>query len=147
MDKIYYSYSEFRDDLKTLITKIDKEFNSIITIARGGMCMGLMLGEYYNIREVYSINTIGYNDTQKLDRVEVFNIPNLKNAKKVLIVDDIVDSGDTLNWIFNDLKEQNPNTHVKTLTIYQKDSANFKSDYFLKIAKHQDWVDFFWSKN
>jgi xanthine phosphoribosyltransferase len=143
MDKIYYSYSEFRDDLKTLITKIDKEFNSIITIARGGMCMGLMLGEYYNIREVYSINTIGYNDTQKLDRVEVFNIPNLKNAKKVLIVDDIVDSGDTITEVLRVLKDEYPDVLFYVASLFYKKSAKIAPTWYAKEAK--EWIEFFWA--
>lgn len=113
MSKIYYPYNEFRDDLKTLTQKIDKKFDAIIPVARGGLSMALMLGEYYDIREVYAINTIGYNDTKKLDEVKVFNIPDLERAKKVLIVDDIVDSGDTLIEVLKVLNRQYPNITLK----------------------------------
>ena len=135
MTKIYYPYSEFIDDLKTLIKKIDQEFDSIIAIARGGMSMGLMLGEYYNIREVYSINTIGYNDTQKLNMVEVFNIPNLKNSKKVLIVDDIVDSGDTIIEVLRVLKDKYPDILFYIASLFYKKSAKIASTQYAKEPK------------
>jgi len=50
MNKIYYPYEEYRQDLKTLISKIDKPFDAILGIARGGLSMAQMLGEYYDLR-------------------------------------------------------------------------------------------------
>ena len=70
--------------------------------------MAQMLGEYYDLREVYAINTIGYENTQKLKNVEVFNIPDLQSVQQVLIVDDIVDSGDTLVEVLKVLNEKYP---------------------------------------
>ena len=145
MNKIYYPYKEFKEDLKTLTTKIDNDFDSIIAIARGGMSMALMLGEYYDIREVYSINTIGYNDTLKLDEVEVFNIPNLKNANKVLIVDDIVDSGDTLIEVLKILNNQYPKINFYSASIFYKKTAKIKPNWYAKEAK--EWIEFFWSED
>jgi len=142
MSKIYYPYNEFRDDLKTLTQKIDKKFDAIIPVARGGLSMALMLGEYYDIREVYAINTIGYNDTKKLDEVKVFNIPDLERAKKVLIVDDIVDSGDTLIEVLKVLNRQYPNITFYTASIFYKKSAKIAPTWYVKEAK--DWIEFFW---
>ena len=78
MIKIYYPYNEFREDLKILTTKIDQEFDTIVPISRGGLSMGQMLGEFYDIRQVYAINTIGYEDTKKLDEIKVFIFQILK---------------------------------------------------------------------
>ncbi|HIO95314.1 MAG TPA: phosphoribosyltransferase [Campylobacterales bacterium] len=145
MSKIYYPYNEFRDDLKTLTQKIDKKFDAIIPVARGGLSMALMLGEYYDIREVYAINTIGYNDTKKLDEVKVFNIPDLERAKKVLIVDDIVDSGDTLIEVLKVLNRQYPNITFYTASIFYKKSAKIAPTWYVKEAK--DWIEFFWTED
>ena len=145
MTKTYYSYQEFKEDLKTLTKKIDQEFDVIMPIARGGLSMALMLGEYYDIREVYAINTIGYNDTQKLDTVKVFNIPDLQKAKKVLIVDDIVDSGDTLVEVLKVLKEQYPNVLFYTASLFYKKSAKIAPTWYVKEAK--EWIEFFWSED
>ncbi len=145
MSRVYYPYSQFRDDLKILTTQIDVEFDTILGIARGGLSMAQMLGEYYDIREVYSINTIGYEDTQKLDSIEVFNIPNLKSAKSILIVDDIVDSGETLIKVLEVIQKEYPQTKLFTASIFYKPSAKIRPNWYVKEAT--DWIDFFWSED
>jgi xanthine phosphoribosyltransferase len=144
MNKIYYSYNEFQKDLKILIKKIDKPFDTIIPIARGGLTISHLLGEYYNIREVYAMNTIGYNDTYKLDSVEIFNIPDLKKSQIALIVDDIADSGETLKEVLKALKEKNPTCKFKTATLFYKKSSIVQPDYTLHEATQ--WIEFFWNK-
>lgn len=143
MDKIYYPYEEFRDDLKILTGKIDQDFDAILGIARGGLSMAQLLGEYYDLREVYSINTIGYEDTHKNERVEIFNIPELKSSTKVLIVDDIVDSGDTLLEVLAVLQSRYPNVTFVTASIFYKKTAKIRPTWYVKEPK--GWIDFFWS--
>jgi len=145
MTKIYYPYEEFKEDLKTLSKKIDQNFDAILGIARGGLSMAQMLGEYYNLREVYSINTIGYDDTQKNDTVEVFNIPELKEAQKVLIVDDIVDSGDTLVAVLTILNEKYPNITFVTASLFYKKTAKITPTWHVK--EPESWIEFFWSED
>jgi len=141
--KIYYPYNEFREDLKTLIQKIDQPFDAILGIARGGLAMAQMLGEYYDLREVYAINTIGYDDTEKKDSVEIFNIPDLKSAKQVLIVDDIVDSGDTLVEILKVLNAKYPSVTFLSASLFYKKTAKITPTWYVKEPK--GWIDFFWS--
>jgi len=145
MQKIYYPYEEYKQDLKTLISRIDKPFDAILGIARGGLSMAQMLGEYYDLREVYAINTIGYDDTEKKDMVEVFNIPDLKSAKQVLIVDDIVDSGDTLVEVLKVLKVTYPKVTFLTASIFYKPTACIKPTWYVKEPK--GWMEFFWSED
>ena len=144
-NKIYYPYDEFREDLKILITKIDQPFDAILGIARGGLSMAQMLGEYYDMREVYSINTIGYEDTHKNDSIEVFNIPELKDVKTVLIVDDIVDSGDTLVEVLAVLNGRYPNISFITASLFYKKTAKITPTWYVKEPK--GWIEFFWSED
>ena len=143
MHKIYYPYEEFREDLKSLIKKIDQPFDAILGIARGGLSMAQMLGEYYDLREVYAINTIGYDDTKKKDAIEVFNIPDLKSSKSVLVVDDIVDSGDTLLEVLAVLKKKYPTVTFLTASLFYKKTAKIAPIWYVKEPK--GWIDFFWS--
>jgi len=143
LNHIYYPYEEFREDLKVLTSKIDQPFDSILGIARGGLSMAQMLGEYYDLREVYAINTIGYDDTQKKESVEVFNIPDLKSAKQVLIVDDIVDSGDTLVEILKVLECKYPSVTFLSASLFYKKTAKITPTWYVKEPK--GWIDFFWS--
>ena len=145
MTKIYYPYQEYKQDLKTLISKIDQPFDSILGIVRGGLSMAQMLGEYYDLREVYAINTIGYEGTQKKASVEVFNMPDLKSAKIVLVVDDIVDSGDTLVEVLAVLNEKYSKVTFLTATIFYKKTACIKPTWYVKEPK--GWIEFFWSED
>ncbi len=143
MHKIYYPYEEFKEDLKLLTEKIDQDFDAILGIARGGLSMAQFLGEYYDLREVYSINTIGYEDTHKNELVEIFNIPVLKSATKVLIADDIVDSGDTLVEVLAVLQSKYPSVTFVTASIFYKKTAKIRPTWYVKEPK--GWIDFFWS--
>ncbi len=145
MTKIYYPYEEFKNDLKTITQKIDQPFDAILGIARGGLSMAQMLGEHYNLRTVYAINTIGYEDTQKNTSVEVFNVPDLKEAKTVLVVDDIVDSGDTLVEVLGVLNDKYPHISFLTASIFYKTTARIKPTWYVKEPK--GWIEFFWSED
>ncbi len=143
MDKYYYSYSEFINDIKKLCSQISKEnFDTIVAIARGGLTIGHFLANSLNLRRVFAINSIHYNNTQKLDTIDIFNIPNLSSSKKVLIVDDIADSGETLSAVLNLLKEKYPNCSYKSAAIFYKDSSIIKPDYTIKHTNK--WIEFFW---
>jgi len=145
MNKIYYPYEEYKQDLKTLIEIIDQPFDAILGIARGGLGMAQMLGEYYDLREVYAINTIGYEDREKKESVEVFNIPDLKSANTVLIVDDIVDSGDTLVEVLKVLGEEYPTVTFLTASLFYKKTAKISPTWYVKEPK--GWIEFFWSED
>ena len=143
--KIYYPYSEFRKDLQTLTKKIDQEFDTLIPISRGGLSMGQMLGEFYGIRKVYAINTIGYEDIKKLDEVKVFHLPNLEGSNRVLIVDDIIDSGDTLIAVLDILKREYPEVIFFTASLFYKSTAIVEPTWWVK--QPQGWIEFFWSED
>lgn len=143
MERLYYSYNDFIKDLKVLSQKIDFKFDSILAVSRGGMTIGHFLGEYFDIRDVYCVNSIGYDGIKQLESVEIFNLPNFKRAKNILIVDDIVDSGKTMKELIKNLKGLDLN--IKTASIFYKESAKFKPDFFVKYA--DCWIDFFWSED
>ncbi len=145
MEKLYYPYENFLTDTKVLTQKIEWEFDAIIAIARGGLSLAQLLGEYYDLRAVYSINTIGYDNTQKLDAVKVFNLPQLQDARSVLIVDDIVDSGDTLVEVLRVLDEVYPYITFKTASLFYKKSAKIAPNWYVKEA--ESWINFFWTED
>ncbi|WP_200763844.1 phosphoribosyltransferase [Nitrosophilus alvini] len=141
----YYGYDEYLKDMKKLVKKIDFDFDAIVGVARGGMTIAHMLGEYFGTRNVFTINSIAYEDTKKLDAVKVFNIPDLKNFRKILIVDDIVDSGDTMRKIISVLKKRYPDAEFKVAALFYRPDAGFKPDYYAAVTN--EWIDFFWVKD
>jgi len=138
-----YSYEAFISDCHILTQKIDWEFDTIIGIARGGLSLAHIFGEFYDIREVYTINTIGYDETKKLASTKVFNIPEISHARNILIVDDIVDSGETLKLVIKSLSQRYPNANFKTASLFYKESASIKPNWYAQYAT--DWIDFFWA--
>ncbi len=137
----YYGYEMFREDMKELISKIDFNPDSIVAISRGGLTMAHFLGIALDLRMVYSINaTSFFNKVQQ--ELRISNIPEIHGNQRVLIVDDIVDSGTSMAKVKHILQEVNTTIDFKTMSIFYKPTATFKPDFFLRETK--DWVDFFW---
>jgi xanthine phosphoribosyltransferase len=146
-NRYYYSFEEFMGDLEKLSKKIiGSGFypDTIVAIARGGLTFSHFLGEVLDVRNVVSINSIHYEDEQKLDFIKLFNVPDLSSSKKVLVVDDISDSGDTLEEVLKLLKSRYPDVEIKVATIFYKPTSKIIPDFKLKEAN--EWVQFFWEK-
>ncbi len=143
MKKYYYSYKEFIRDVKNLVLQI-KPFqpDTLLGIARGGLTLSHFMAQAINTRQLFALNSVHYDDTKKLDTFDIFNMPDLKNAKKVLIIDDIIDSGETMEKILEILKTDYPHCEFKIATIFYKKSALIQPDFFIKEA--HEWIDFFW---
>lgn len=143
MKKTYYSYEECIKDCKILLPQLQGyNFDAIVAIARGGMVLGHLLSEALNTREIFTLNSIHYNGTKKLDSFEVFNIPNLSKKNKVILIDDIIDSGESMVEILKILQTKYPHCEFKIATIFYKNSALIKADFSVKEAKN--WIEFFW---
>ncbi len=138
-----YKYTNFISDLDQFIDQFRYyDPDIILSIARGGATLGHFIANRLKIRDLYSINSIHYNDKHKLTKVKVKNIPNLGKNRRVLIVDDIIDSGDSMYEILKILKKEYPANNYKVATLFYKKDAKIKPDFMLHEAK--DWIDFFW---
>jgi len=139
----FYSYDEFKIDVNFLSKQI-REYKPdvILAVARGGMTLGHFLAEALELRDLYSINSIHYEETKKLDTIDIFNIPDLSKVKKVVIVDDIIDSGETMIEIKKVLSNKFPHLDLKVATIYYKEKALIIPDY--KVREANEWIEFFW---
>ena len=114
----------------------------MIAIARGGLVLGHLLSEALETREIYSLNSIHYDGTKKLDTFEIFNIPDLSRKHKVVLIDDIVDSGESMVEIIKILQEKYHHCEFKIVTIFYKPTALIQPDFTVKEAKN--WIEFFW---
>ncbi|PLY11035.1 MAG: nicotinate phosphoribosyltransferase [Arcobacter sp.] len=142
-EKYYYGYDEFKNDTQVLVDKCrDYEPDILLGVARGGLTLSHLMGQALNMRNVFTINSIHYEGELKLDTFNIFNIPDLSHAKRVLVIDDIVDSGETMREILKLLNKKFPNTEFKLATIFYKPTACIKADYSVKIA--DKWIEFFW---
>ncbi|PHO12204.1 phosphoribosyltransferase [Malaciobacter marinus] len=143
MEKFYYSYEEFKKDTQKLVNSCrEYEPDILLAVARGGLTLSHLMAQAMNMRNLYALNSIHYEGELKLDTFNIFNIPDVSHARRVLVVDDIVDSGETMEEILRVLKEKFPNVEFKLATIFYKKSAVLQPDYTVREAK--EWIDFFW---
>lgn len=139
----FYSYEEFKCDVNMLAKEIKVyEPDVILAIARGGMTLGHFLSEALEMRNLYSINSIHYEETRKLDTINIFNIPDLSNAKRVVVVDDIIDSGETMIEIKRVLAKMYPEVDIKVASVFYKEKALLRPDFAARAAT--EWIEFFW---
>jgi len=141
--KYYYEYEEFLEDTKKLIPSI-KEYNpdTILAVARGGVTLGHFIASGLDNRRLFTVNSIHYDETKRLDSFDIFNIPDLKSASKVIIVDDIVDSGETMSEILKLLKGLYPSVEFKIATLFFKPTSIVEADF--KVKEADCWIEFFW---
>ncbi len=138
-----YGFSEFESDVKILAKELMGSWrpDAIVGVARGGMSLAHFLSIALNTRNCFSLNSIHYDDRQKLDFIKIFNVPDLSSFKRVLVVDDIVDSGETMSAIMELLK-RDFSGDFKSLSIFYKKSAIYTPDFSLREAS--EWVEFCW---
>jgi xanthine phosphoribosyltransferase len=143
MKKVYYSYEQCLVDCKVILPKI-KQYNpdALVSIARGGLTLGHLISEALGIRKMYTINSIHYDGMQKLQTFDISNIPDLGKNNKVVVVDDIVDSGETIVEVLKILQQKYPKIELKVATLFYKPSALVQPDFSVKEA--DEWIDFFW---
>lgn len=141
---IFYSYDEFAVDTKKMAKQIKDEFDPevILAVARGGLTLGHSLAVALNNRNLFTLNSIHYEDTNKLDTIQIFNVPDLSKYTKILLVDDIIDSGESMVEIKRELLKRYPNLDIKIATVFYKEKALLLPEF--KVKEAHDWIEFFW---
>lgn len=141
---IFYSYDEFAVDAKRMAKQIKDEFDPevILAVARGGLTLGHSLAVALENRNLFTLNSIHYEDTNKLDTIQIFNVPDLSKYTKILLIDDIIDSGESMVEIKRELLKRYPNLDIKIATVFYKEKALLLPEF--KVKEAHDWVEFFW---
>lgn len=126
------------------ITKTNYSPDYIVAISVGGLFPAIHFARLFNTR---NLTTIGINSyfKKKQNKIKIINLPEkklLKN-KKILLVDDISDTGKTIEFVVNLLKKEYKVKDIKTATIFvNKINCKYYSDYYYKEVNK--WVFFPW---
>jgi xanthine phosphoribosyltransferase len=138
-----YNCKELQNDIKLLAEKSHLfQADTILAIARGGLIPSQLLAYHLNIRDIQTIQIQSYDKTLQRDELKLIDTTDLSNCSRVLIVDDIVDSGNTLNALLLHVRDKYPHTEFKSASLFYKPSASVQPDFTCKEAK--EWINFFW---
>jgi len=118
----------------------------IVAILKGGMVPARLLSDFFGSIEIYPIRVKAYAGTRKLSRVrlEPFRYPI--GRKNVLLVDDIHDSGRTLQKVMRHLRRRRPRA-LRTATLFYKHIAQHAPDFQACTVAPDVWVVFPWEKS
>lgn len=139
-NKIYISWEDFHAQVKKLAAKIKEkgEFNRIIAISRGGLIPAGILAYELDIRDCDVINMSSYDGEIKRqdNAIEIKGL--LANVdEKSLIVDDLSDSGRTLNLLHKEYPK------AVRVCVYAKPQGQTSCEIFAQeLPDH--WVVFPW---
>jgi len=119
--------------------------NSIVAISRGGLIPARILSDVINVDEVYSIKASLWGVAGKIsDKVIIQEVELPIKSKKVLIVDDVVDSGSTLDAVVRRIKTFNPE-EVKTAVLHIKLTSKYIPDYYVGRLESWAWIIYPWT--
>jgi len=157
-DKLYLDAQQLLEDSFTLAARVlESGFRPtfILAVWRGGAPMGIAVQEllaYHGVESDHiAIRTASYRDIdQQLDRVQVYSmnylIKNIKHADNLLIVDDVYDSGRSIEAIITEITaraRKNTPTDIRVAVPYYKPSRNKTGrvpDYYLHET--EAWLKF-----
>ncbi|WP_455369384.1 phosphoribosyltransferase [[Eubacterium] cellulosolvens] len=117
----------------------------IIGLARGGWIFSRVLCDFLGVKDLFSLKVEHWGITASPDGEAKVRHPlsiDLSN-KKILVADDITDTGESLKKSVEHLKSLNP-AEIKTVTLRHIEGAKFIPDYFGEEIKWI-WVIFPWN--
>ncbi len=131
--------------LATKINSSDYKPDMIVGLARGGWVLARVLCDLIGVKDLVSLKVEHWGVTATPDGTAKLKYPlNLDlTGKKVLVVDDITDTGESMRVTIDYLKSLNP-SKVKTAALQHIISAKFKPDYFGEEIQWR-WVIFPWN--
>ena len=138
----YYSYEACLADAKTLISQFDGQYDAILAVARGGLSLAHLLAKGLNIRTVYSVNIRSYEKEVQQSHVDIDTEFFLNSNERILIVEDIVDTGNSMIALQSELSRRYPDLRYDIAALFYKPSARIKPTYYVHEATQ--WIDFYW---
>ena len=144
-DLSWQAFGEASRELAKVIAADGFEPDLILSIARGGLFLAGALGYALAVKNLHVMNVEFYDGIgSTLDMpVMLPPVPSAVDfsAKKVLIADDVADSGRTIELVHAFVKDQVD--EVRTVVIYEKPRSVIRCDYVWKRTDR--WINFPWS--
>ncbi|PRC91904.1 phosphoribosyltransferase [Solimicrobium silvestre] len=145
---LWVSWDEYHRLIEKLALRVYEsgwEFDQILCLARGGLRPGDVLSRIFNV-PLAILSTSSYraeSGTQQgvLDIAKHITMTSGSLAGRVLVVDDLVDTGVTLQAVTAHLTEHfRAVTEVKSAVIWQKAASSIVPDYAIEYLVGNPWI-------
>ncbi len=125
------------------IDKLGLKFDIIIALSRGGLVPGRLISDLLEIRDVIVLDVKYYFGIGiKIDKPRITELVRTSIiSKNVLLVDDVVDSGESIKASAEYLSSFKPNT-MKIFTLNVKPKRIINPDVFIKETNA--WIIYPW---
>ena len=139
-------YHRMIEQLTLQVYESGYKFDSLVCLARGGLRVGDVISRIYDV-PLAILATSSYREAAgmqqgKLDISEyITKTAGSELGGKVLLVDDLVDSGVTLTRVVDHLKQRYVGiAEVRTAVLWYKGVSQFKPDYFVQYLADSPWI-------
>ena len=145
MNKLWYSWEEMRRDVNVLARDIVLDnFDPVVIVglSRGGLTPGVMLSHWF--KKPFKSVASALRDFPEWEEY----LPR-PTDKRVLIVDDICDSGETFQRMSSHITKKANGVDVRFATLWWNNECDFEPKYYVReIAKDSTntWVHFPWEQ-
>src|SRR4030088_844673 len=145
---LHVSMSEYHTLGESLALQVHESgwrFNQIICIARGGLRVGDVLSRIFElplaILSTHSYAADGGTTRGELIIAEHMTMTAPRLGDRVLLVDDMVDSGHTLAAVSKELPLRFPHiADLRTAVVWYKGCSVFKPDYYVDYLPDSPWI-------
>lgn len=146
MEYLRLSWRDIEEQCKELAREIKKRklsFDVILALARGGWVPGRLLSDYLGNDELHTVRVKFYKGVgQRMEKPLILHPTQFDiEGKRVLLVDDIADTGESLIAALEHLKEKNSG-RVFVVTLVKKPHSKFTPDLYARETSA--WVVFPW---
>lgn len=149
MSDLYVSWQEYHAKIEQLAAQIYQsrwEFDQILCLARGGLRIGDILSRIYDKPlAILSTSSYGGKDFQERGKLTIANNITMTTAtlgQRILLVDDLVDSGVTLANILEWLQQHSEFDikEVRSAVLWFKACSIAKPDYYVDFLSDNPWI-------
>lgn len=148
MKHLHVTDDQYNDLIERLILKVADNgyrFDSLLCLARGGMRVGDLFSRVHDM-PLGILATSSYRaDAGKvqgdLDIATYITTTGGEISGKLLLVDDMVDSGKTIVKVIEHLKRAYPAvTEVRVAVLWWKSHSVLKPDYWVDYLEDNPWI-------
>ena len=144
---LYVSWDEYHLLIERLALKIDHsgwQFDQVLCLARGGMRPGDVLSRVFNkplaIMATSSYRAEAGTIQGRLDMAKYITLPRGELAGRVLLVDDLSDSGITLRAVVDRLRGMPSISELRSAVIWTKGVSTYTPDYYVELLPTSPWI-------